>query len=362
MHKVRRPAVDLAGLFRHGGRSVTGPELASDFSVNVNPLGPPSGVLNGLREELDAIARYPDSDCTALAARLAAHHDVAPEQIVIGNGSTELIYAIARAYRPRRAAIMEPTFTEYLRASLRVGADAEHWLAEPPHFDLEPFEPGEADLVWLCNPNNPTGRLWLPNALAGWMRNHPATQFVVDEAFLPFLDEEQEHSLIPALSRFPNVSVIRSMTKVYALAGLRLGYAVANPRRADAIRSQIPPWSVNHFAQAAGLAALADHDFLARTRQWFRAERRAFDQGLISLSQFLEVVPSRANFNLLRIRCGCSAWLAELLAQHGLIVRDASNFIGLSEGHVRVAVRTAPENRRLLAELRSLFLHRDQSL
>jgi threonine-phosphate decarboxylase len=334
----------------------------TDFSINVNPLGPPDEVLRILRAELPGIARYPDSDCTVLAARLAAYHEIAPGQIVIGNGSTELIYAVARACRPRKVATAEPTFTEYLRASLHVGADVEHWLAEPPPYDLEPFDPGKAELIWLCNPNNPTGRLWPPAALRAWIRNRPAIPFVVDEAFLPFLDEEREHSLIPDLSRFPNVVVIRSMTKIYALAGLRLGYAVAAPPLADSIRSQIPPWSVNRLAQAAGLAALADHDFLQRTRHWFSAERKAFDEELNGLSPDLEMVPSKANFSLVRIRSGSSVWLAQLLAERGIIVRDASNFIGLSDGHLRVALRTAPDNERLLAELRSLLSERGQSL
>jgi threonine-phosphate decarboxylase len=355
MRKLLRPYSDPTPLFRHGGRKLLRQEPALDFSISVNPLGPPPKVLDALRAGLDDIAHYPDSESTVLAERLAAHHDVNPEQIVVGNGSMELIYAVARACRPRRVAIAEPAFTEYLRASLLVGAAAEHWLAEGSHFDLEPFDPGQAELVWLCNPNNPTGRLWPSGVLQSWIRNRRTTLFVVDEAFLPFLEDEEDHSLVAELSGSANLIVLRSMTKLYALPGLRLGYAIAGVQLANSIRAQLPPWSVNGLAQAAGLAALEDRDFLARTRAWFSAERRVFDQVLDSLSHHLAIVPSQANFNLLRLRHGSSSWLAASLAERGIAIREASNFIGLSEGHFRVAVHKAPDNESLLGELRSLL-------
>jgi threonine-phosphate decarboxylase len=326
-----------------------------DFSINVNPLGPPPRVVEALRGALPDVARYPDPDCTALTGQLAAHHGVAPEQIVVGNGSTELIYAIARACQPRRVAVVEPTFTEYLRASMLVGAATDHWLAEGSQYDVEAFDPGPAELVWLCNPNNPTGRLWPAGALEHWMRHCPTTRFVVDESFLPFREDEQEHSLLPRLNGSTNYIILRSMTKLYALPGLRLGYAITNAPLARSIRAQLPPWSVNGLAQAAGRAALEDRDFLARTRAWFGSEHRTFHQALDSFGHHLAVVPSQANFILLRLRHGSSAWLAAALAEQGIAIREASNFIGLSEGHFRLAVRTATDNERLLSALRSLL-------
>jgi len=145
------------------------------------------------------------------------------------------------------------------------------------------------------------------------------------------------------------------MTKLYALPGLRLGYAIASVALANLIRAQLPPWSVNGLAQAAGHAALEDGAFLAQTRAWFGAERRVFDQALASLSHLLVIVPSQANFNLLRLRHGSAAWLTTVLAERGIAIREASNFIGLSEGDFRVALRGAPDNERLLSELRSVL-------
>jgi threonine-phosphate decarboxylase len=347
-----RPFIDLAPLFRHGGTSLPCHESAIDFSVNINPLGPPLSVLALLRDKLPGIARYPDGECAALTGRLAAVHEVAPNQIVVGNGSTELIYAIARACRPARIAMAEPTFTEYLRASLLVGAAVEHWLAGGSNFDLEPFDPGEADLVWLCNPNSPTGRLWPAGVLPNWISRRPSTRFVIDEAFLPFLEDEREHSLIAQVRALPNLIVLRSLTKLYAVPGLRLGYAVTTATLAQAIRSQLPAWSVNGLAQAAGLAAVADSGFLAMTRAWFKVERKAFDQALGRLVAHLEFIPSQANFSLLRLRHGSSGWLVRALAERGILIREASNFVGLSAEYLRVAMRTAAENERLIREMR----------
>jgi threonine-phosphate decarboxylase len=331
---------------------VSGLKPAVDFSINVNPLGPPRSVLAVLSKELRGICRYPEVESASLTEKLATLHDVAPDQVVVGNGSTELIYAIARACRPLRVAIAEPTFTEYLRASLLVGAAVEHWLAEGRDFDLEPFDPGRAELVWLCNPNNPTGRLWPAGLLQDWIRRQRRTLFVIDEAFLPFLEHEGEHSLVAEASAASNIIVLRSMTKVYAVPGLRLGYAVTNATLAQAIRNQLVPWSVNGLAQAAGLAALDDSGFLGTTRAWFKAERQAFDEALGSLAPHWEVIPSQANFSLLRLRQGSSSGLVQALAERGIAVREASNFVGLSAGYLRLALRKAEDNERLLGEMR----------
>lgn len=350
MHKLPRGLANPASLFRHGGIP-PGEGTVLDFSASINPLGPPRSVLRALRRELPAIARYPDPACRDLVQRLAEQHRVEPDQVVVGNGSNELIHAVARTFRPRRVAIAEPTYTEYLRASQLVGADVDHWLAAGEYFDLDPFDPEGADLVWLCNPNNPTGRLWPTGALLPWIEGHRHTLFVVDEAFLSFRVDEAEHSAIPLLERVPNLVVVRSLTKVYALPGLRLGYAVASPARAAHVREQLAPWSVNALAQIAGRAALEDDGFLRQTRAWLPAERETLARWLNGLACDLEVTPSGACFLLLRLRGVTSAWLTRALLRRGIAVRDASNFVGLDDHYVRVAVRLPEENRRLREEL-----------
>src|SRR5262249_49752338 len=157
---------------------------------------------------------------------------------------------------------VEPTYTEYLRASRLVGARTDHWIPKDDLCDLRPFNPAGAEVVWICNPNNPTGQLWRAEDLRSWISAFPDTLFVIDESFLPFLREDPQVSLIPAVATFSNLIVLRSLTKIYAFPGLRLGYAAANPELARRIGSQIVPWSVNALAQKAGLAALRDAAYL----------------------------------------------------------------------------------------------------
>jgi threonine-phosphate decarboxylase len=266
-----------------------------------------------------------------------------------------LIYAAARALHPRRAAIVEPTYTEYLRASLRAGAITEHCLPGGDDWAPEPFDPERADVVWLGNPNNPTGRLWPRGRLVSWVAAFPQTVFIVDEAFLPFRADEADHGMMPSVNRLANLIVVRSLTKVYTLPGLRLGYAVADAKLAARLRAEIVPWSVNALAQVAGLAALQDDTFLEQTHDWFQDQARSFSSRLRACSSRLEPVPSEANFVLVHSKGITAGRLVGRLAEAGFAIRDASNFIGLNEHFLRVAVRKAEDNQRLLAALGTLL-------
>jgi threonine-phosphate decarboxylase len=369
MRKIPPPYTDPTPLFRHGGIAPADRAKLLDFSASINPLGPPGSVLQAIRAALPGIAHYPDPDCRELTEKLAAAHGVEPSQIVVGNGSNELIYAIARAFQPKRVAIAEPTYTEYLRASLLVGAQVDHWLAEGENFSLTPFDPEGADLVWLCNPNNPTGELWAGQAsqtLVPWMQAHSRTLFVVDEAFISFccwdfpgMTPTLPCSLVTA--KLENLIVLRSLTKLYALPGLRLGYAVTNPVRAARLRAQLAPWSVNHLAQVAGLAALGEAAYHQRTKTWIVEEICPFGAGgtyfhrLPHLSKVRLQVTSVCNFMLLRLNQHTAPDVTAQLRQRGLLARDASNFVGLDDHYLRVAVRTQTENERLVNELAEIL-------
>jgi threonine-phosphate decarboxylase len=364
MRKLVRPYTDPTYLFRHGGVAASQRDKVLDFSASINPLGPPASVLRVLRDELPAIARYPDPECRALRQKLAEHHGVTPEQIAVGNGSNELIYAIARALKPRRVAIAEPTYTEYLRASLTVEAKVDHWLAEGDRFKLKPFDPEGADIVWICNPNNPTGGLWAgADHLTRWMDANPRTTFVVDEAFLSLgveglpVARGLPRSLIWKLSRLKNLIVLRSFTKRYALPGLRLGYALAQPEIGRRLRAQIPPWSVNALAQRAGLVALEDQDYRRQTGEWLMSAFMSGNQraDMRGASSKLCPLTSATIFHLVRLKNVKSDWLTARLAEHGVVIRDASNFVGLDQSYVRIARRTAPENARLVEALQAVL-------
>jgi threonine-phosphate decarboxylase len=359
MRKIACPLDDLAGLFRHGDRAVARAPGLLDFSVTVNPLGPPASVLRALQRGVGAIGRYPDPECRLLTECLAEQHSCRTDEVVVGNGANDLIYAITRAVRPRHVAIAEPTYTEYLRAALLAGAPVAHWLAEGDDFQPSPFDPEGADLLWLCNPNNPTGQLWpLPSELSAWMAAHPQTLFAIDEAFLPLLlpdENDRERSMIPAIGTLPNVVVLRSLTKQYALPGLRLGYAVASEQWARRIRAEVAPWSVNALAQLAGVAALEDKEYEARTQSWLATEAQSWVARLGRSSGRLRPVPSATSFVLARLEGRRAAEVGAHLARHGIAVREASNFVGLDGRYLRLAARTSEDNRRLLDLLNELL-------
>jgi threonine-phosphate decarboxylase len=363
MRKLARPYTDPTPLFRHGGRRADQRHLL-DFSASINPLGPPQSVLRVLRDGLDEIAHYPDPECRELTERIAAYHHVDPDMVVVGNGSNELIYAIARAFRPKRVAIAEPTYTEYLRASLLVGAEADHWLAEGSSFKFRMFDPESAEIVWLCNPNNPTGGFWAgAEALARWMHNHRRAIFVVDETFLPLSEEyillsrrALPRTMVHETRVLDNLIVLCSFTKVFALPGIRLGYTISSPQLAGQIRQELVPWSVNALAQVAGITALGDSEYTHQTHTWL-TERFLPALTTKPAPEFPRVhrnfhpVPSSTNFVLVKLRGITSAEFVRRLSLRGFLVRDASNFVGLDGRYVRIAVRTTVENQRFLDAL-----------
>lgn len=328
-----------------------GPVL--DFSANANPLGPPPGVAAAMAA-VDP-ARYPDDECRRLRRALGAHLGVEAERIVVGNGSVDLIWMLAAAYlrRDDTALIVGPTFGEYARAVAIHGAVPVEYRAR----EARGFAPDLADvvaliregrprLVFLCNPNNPTG-LYLERPMV--QRIHAACAeglLVVDEAYLGFV--EVAGSLLDLVD--DGAVLLRSMTKDYTLAGLRLGYVLAAPGVVAALRKVRAPWSVNAAAQAAGIAALADQGHLARARAAVAEARAYLVAELTRLG--LAVVPPSANFLLVQVG-DAAACRAALLAR-GCCVRDCTSF-GLPQ-YIRIGLRTMPEC-RLLVEAMQEVMH-----
>ena len=353
--------VDRAALAAHG----VDPDAVIDFSSNQAPLGiSPAAREAAGRAVLDA---YPDRDAATLAAALARRHNVAASQIVVGNGSTELIRLIAQlALREGDLALsLAPSFGEYqLGTELAHGCFAEHSLTPPP-LSLptgSASSPGPAQAVatgflddhaafatalashhprlcWICSPNNPTGAAVAARHIATLVEAHLDTLFVLDEAYCDLLDAPQ---WTPALLARGNLIILRSMTKAWGLAGLRLGYVIADEKLANPLRTAKPPWNVNACAQAAGLAALADDSWYRRSIDLLRSGRAELVAGLTA--QGWEVLPSAAGFFLIRV--GDAAAAREHLLARGCLVRDCTSF-GLP-AHVRVSPRLAEQNRLLL--------------
>jgi threonine-phosphate decarboxylase len=338
----------------HGGLSLlelraTGVDPAAliDFSVNVNPYGPSPCVLAALREFNPAA--YPDPDALQLREALAAANSVPVEQVLAGNGSAELIWLAAQAcVRPGgRVLIVGPAFGEYARAARAAGGAIVELCAEPPAFGLDAgrivncIREQQPRLTYVCNPNNPTGLRLSDDQIHAVASACAPGLLVLDEAYRAFVSEAP-FGPPPA----PNVLVLRSMTKDYALAGLRVGYALAQPSLLESLRSLQPPWSVSGAAQAAGLAALGDPDHLDRTLALTRQAAAGLRANLEALGARL--VPSTAHFLLIEVDNGRD-WRRRLMAR-GCLVRDCASF-GLPQ-YVRAGTRTPEENEHLITAWR----------
>ena len=342
---VTHGALDFAELERLG----LSPDDVLDFSANSNPFGPSPLVREALAKV--PLDRYPDRESLALRRALAEKLALAPEQILVGNGSAELIQLAAQAFlRPGDSAlVLGPTFGEYARAAQLTGADVHPMAASPKDgfaFDADAILVKLAEhprVVFICNPNNPTGQCLPEGMLHQWAAAHPETLFVVDEAYLPFVPGMESALACNA----NNILVLRSMTKDHALAGLRLGYAVGPADLIAVLTRQRPPWNVNALAQAAGLAALQDEAHLAETLTQLRREKDLLVQGLQSLGY--TPVPSQTPFFLLPVGNG-AAFRSALLARGGILVRDCASF-GLPQ-HIRIAPRRPKENLRFLEEIK----------
>ena len=337
-------ALDFAELERLG----LTPEAVLDFSVNGNPYGPSPRVREAIAQV--PYERYPDREVLALRRVLAEHLDVTPEQLLVGNGSTELVWLIALAFvrADDPVVLVGPTFGEYTRAAILMGAHLQHYTAQPEEsFSVVPervihlLQQSQPRLVFLCNPNNPTGTLITPETITHWATAWPGTLFIVDEAYLTFAAPAS--SVLPGLRH--NMLVLGSMTKAYALAGLRLGYAVGFPDVLAALQRARPPWSVNALAQAAGIAALQDSAHLASCLERIAQAKHDLIASLRALG--LLPVPSTTHFFLVPV--GHGAACRQALLQRGILVRDCASF-GLPE-YIRVAARRPEENARLLTAL-----------
>jgi histidinol-phosphate aminotransferase len=341
-----RPRVELDGLAPtiHGGAPSAAGALL-DFSVSTNPLGPsPRARAAAARA---AIGRYPERDSATLRRALGATLGLAPEQIVIGNGSVELMWLLALCYlrSSDRALVAGPTFAEYARAAHLLGARVTEIAASAedhfrPSVDqlCRAAQDERPRLVFLCNPNNPTGVYLDRVSLERLLAATPGL-LVLDEAYVGFVADPWD---VRPLLAHPRLVVVRSMTKDHGLPGLRLGYALAAPQVASTLRSAQPPWSVNAVAQAAGLAALEEPDHAARGRALAREATALLATGLSGLG--FDPLPTAANFLLVEVGDAASV-CAELVAR-GIYVRDCTSF-GLPR-HIRISARPLDECTALL--------------
>ena len=328
-----------------------------DFSANVSPLGLPEGVRRAAADALEDAHRYPDPLCRALGEAIARAEGVSPDWVLCGNGAADLIWRAALATRPRRALVTAPAFAEYEAALELAGCGTERFpLRAEDGFVLgegfpEAVAP-EMDLVFLCQPNNPTGRTvprpLLERTLARCREGDAL--LVVDECFLELLDRPEDFAMKGFLGRYPNLLILKAFTKLYAMAGLRLGYCLcADTALLGRMRGAGQPWAVSGPAQAAGIAALKETDYVEAVRALIRAERPRLAAELGRLG--LRVIPGEANYLLFY----SPVPLGEALRRRGVLIRDCSNYHGLGRGWYRTAVRGREDNGRLIAALTEVW-------
>lgn len=329
-----------------------------DFSASINPLGPPKAAMDALKRAVPSLINYPDTGSSELKEALSERFKIDAGSLLIGNGSTELVYLLPRALKPTRTLVLSPTFSDYERAARLSGSAVEYFpLKEKDGFlpDMDKLlnALSGVDMFFLCNPNNPTGALldrgWILDILR--MARKRGTTVCVDEAFIEYAPDG---SVIREAASMRGVAVLRNFTKFYGMPGLRLGYLVAAPslvRRLEAVKE---PWSVNTLAQKSAVAALKDSGFEKKSLLLMEKERGyLFDR----LSGIHGLIPLRTSANFMLVRLARPAPTAgeftEALAKDGILVRDCTNFRGLSDRFIRVAIKTRRENDALVSALQS---------
>lgn len=343
---------DHSKRFEHGGNVYVHSDCI-DFSANLNPLGIPRSAKEALLVSIDACAQYPDPACRDLTKTLAATEGVDERQVVVCAGATDAFARICSATRPRMALVAGPCYSGYEQALEQVEARVcvcplrvQNGFAMTSEF-VDKIRAG-IDLVFVANPNNPTGLCVSRDLLCAIMdrAHHVGAIVVIDECFVDLTDRSGSTALLASHS---NVVLVKAFTKSYALAGLRLGYALcADARLAERLRAAGQPWAVSVPAQVAGLACLADADYLDRSRQLIASERERLASVLRAHN--MHVIPGEANYLLFRGPAG----LHERMLAHRILIRSCDNYHGLGEHWYRIAVRTPHENDLLISALREV--------
>ena len=338
----------------HGGDVYDG-EIQLDFSANTNPYGTPQAVLDAMSAVFTRVHQYPDPYCRELVKTISEFEAVPKDWILCGSGAAELIYSYCEALRPETALELAPTFSEYALALERVGCRVERYrLEKQAQFALtEDFLPvlerSRPDVLFLCNPNNPTGQMIAFPLLEKILDicEKQGTFLFVDECFLDLSDDGI--SLKSRLEAHPKLFLLKAFTKSFGLAGVRLGYCLcSNPELLQKMSHTVQPWNVSTLAQAAGVAALHERAFLQRTRALIPTERQWLREQLEALGFW--VCPSHANYLLFH----GTEELRECLRERGIAIRGCGNYHGLEAGWYRIAVRLHEENERLIAAMKEV--------
>ena len=341
--------------YEHGGKVYDAAGNVGDwldFSANINPLGLSEKILQTLSENLRGIVNYPDPNATELKRAISKRYNVSEKNLVLLNGAAEFFYLYLNATHPKRVIIPVPSFAEYERAARAANCDVKYFLTSATEnfsIDIEKLcaELKTGDCVIIGRPNNPTGNLLTAEKI---LRLAEIANVIVDESFIDFVD-------VPSLRKFVSekIFVVQSLTKIFAIPGLRLGFAVVEENFARKLNLSKDVWNVNFLAQKAGAIALTDDEFLQRTRIWLATEQKFFVERLQKLHG-IKIFPPTVNFVLLKV---LSTELAEKilheLRREKILLRSCANFVGLDGSYLRSAIRSREENLQLLNALEKIL-------
>ena len=333
-----------------------------DFSANINPLGLSTAVRQAIEKEIPHLVHYPDPSARALKQAIAEHYDVPLSEIVLGNGGAELFYVLFHAVRPKRVLLPVPSFSEYERAALSADAEVAYFpLREESGFRLDEkalcsqMQPG--DCLILGSPNNPTGQRIGRDALEFLLEKARQKNIlmIVDESFMDFCADAVTYTARHFVANHAALVVVQSLTKFFAIPGLRLGFALASENLAERMEASKDPWNTNLLAQSAGIAALGDYAYQEQSLVWLESEREFLFRSLKKI-EGIKVYPPTVNFILLRIpaRWGNAPAFCARMRSEGILLRDCSNYPGLDDTFIRVAVRKREENEKLLDAFRRI--------
>lgn len=345
------------GACSHGGIYSVNPRLVRlDYSSSINPLGTPKKAIAAVKMSANSLVQtYPDPECRELKKSLSRYLGIDSEWFTVGNGAIEIIYWFAHTTTSVRGRVVipTPTFCEYEVASQKVGAEVT--LVPLNNFDLDTDKIIEkargADAVFLCNPNNPTGMLATKQIMKIIENIDSSTKILLDECFIELADNPEANTMIDQISEFDNLVILRSLTKSFGLAGLRVGYSVCNPTLAKRLSTNKIPWNVNSLAQVAGVAALRERRCLSKARALIKKERRFLHDNIEKLESF-HPIRSDSNFFLVHLQGRNSTQFRDrLLKKSGVLVRDCSTFTGMGAQYIRIAIKKHSENILLLKAL-----------
>jgi threonine-phosphate decarboxylase len=328
------------------------PDEIIDMSSNVNPLGTMPGLVAFLKDNIRAIGRLPEADSGTSVNAFAVRYDLDPDLVLEGNGTTQFIYSIPQALNTKKALILGPTYADYADACKMQKVGYSYLIAEESKSfvpDINQIEDNisECDTVFICNPNNPTGALIPASNLESLCRSRPDICFVIDESYMPFVKSGEKESMISL--GLPNVIILNSMSKIFKIPGLRIGFLISSKQIMKKLEPFMMPWSVNSIAQAAVLYLMEKRDevdaFIKKTRDFIEIERKVFIERFKDVSS-IKLFPGTTTFILARLFGNYKAEnICPYMSQHKILIRDCSNFKGLSDRFIRVSLKTSEINK-----------------